>query len=428
MNQPLGSPELNRDCHCISVDRSALDEALRSMLDRAGLPGAQIELPGTLLAESPVFLSEGHLRAMSEVVRAVEAVTRTRAYRETVLARAPEQARFDHGPRGVLTSYDFHIDHTGPRLIEINTNAGGVLLNHYLASAQRACCPEVAAAMSAHPDLAGSESALLEMFRREWRAQRPSQPLRTIAIVDADPASQHLYPEFLLFQSLFTRHGLETVIADSTQLEIQRGRLFAADTPVDLVYNRLTDFYLTEPGSAALLEAYRNGLAVVTPSPHVYALYADKRNLSLLSDRKRLCELGVEPSFVETLSRSVPPTTPVSLQNAEQLWAERKRYFFKPTTGYASRGAYRGAKLTRRVWRDIVAGNYVAQRLVVPTERQLLIDGEPSTLKMDFRCVAYEGRVQQVSARLYQGQTTNLRTPGGGLATVFAIAEEQRAA
>jgi hypothetical protein len=35
--------------------------------------------------------------------------------------------------------------------------------------------------------------------------------------------------------------------------------------------------------------------------------------------------------------------------------------------------------------------------------------------------------VQQISARLYRGQTTNLRTPGGGLATVFAIAEEPRA-
>ena len=42
-------------------------------------------------------------------------------------------------------------------------------------------------------------------------------------------------------------------------------------------------------------------------------------------------------------------------------------------------------------------------------------------LKLDLRNYVYHGRVQLVSARLYQGQTTNFRTPGGGFAAVFSV-------
>jgi hypothetical protein len=37
------------------------------------------------------------------------------------------------------------------------------------------------------------------------------------------------------------------------------------------------------------------------------------------------------------------------------------------------------------------------------------------------RCFVYRGSVQLISARLYQGQTTNFRTPGGGFAPVFTV-------
>lgn len=40
-------------------------------------------------------------------------------------------------------------------------------------------------------------------------------------------------------------------------------------------------------------------------------------------------------------------------------------------------------------------------------------------LKFDLRNYIYNGAVQWVGARLYQGQTTNFRTPGGGFAPVY---------
>jgi len=40
---------------------------------------------------------------------------------------------------------------------------------------------------------------------------------------------------------------------------------------------------------------------------------------------------------------------------------------------------------------------------------------------MDVRLYTYDGKVLLTAARLYQGQATNLRTPGGGFAPVFVV-------
>jgi hypothetical protein len=46
------------------------------------------------------------------------------------------------------------------------------------------------------------------------------------------------------------------------------------------------------------------------------------------------------------------------------------------------------------------------------------VDGKETELKADIRNYTYAGAVQLVAARLWQGQTTNFRTPGGGFARV----------
>lgn len=42
-------------------------------------------------------------------------------------------------------------------------------------------------------------------------------------------------------------------------------------------------------------------------------------------------------------------------------------------------------------------------------------------MKLDVRLYAYNGAPLLMAARVYQGQTTNFRTPGGGFAPVFVI-------
>jgi len=410
---------LNRDCHCISVNKEALRKSLEAHLRDSGLPEQLLDAHSHLFADAPVFLWKGHIQLMDETIRAVEVIARNKSYRDAVLAAAPPSARQDFGPRGVFFGYDFHLGADGPSLIEINTNAGGALLNLYLAAAQQACCAEVITFFDGNIDFAGIENELIGMFKGEWQLQRPDEILRTVAIVDNEPAEQFLYAEFLLFQSLFERHGITAIVADPKDFTIRDGGLWVGEQRIDLVYNRLTDFYLQSSESACLPEAYEQGMAVFTPSPYLYALYADKRNLTLLSDSMRLKEFGIDDETIGTLKKSVPTTVVVTQDNADQLWKDRKQLFFKPVSSYGSRGAYRGAKLTRRVWENIVNSDYVAQAIVPPSERLLMINGEEKSLKLDIRCVTYDSKIQLLSARLYQGQTTNLRTEGGGLATVF---------
>ncbi len=411
--------ELNRSCHCIAVDPAKLQRSLESGPITAGVYAAMQREQPHLFSASPVFLARAHVDHMQAVIRAIESVIATAPFREWALGLAPEVARLDFGPRGAFLGYDFHLGLLGPQLIEINTNAGGGLLNAALARAQQACCTEVEAVLSGTCDPEALEQRFVDMFREEWRRQRGEAPLRRIAIVDEQPARQYLHCEFLLFRELFERAGLSAIIVDAADLERRGGRLWAGGEPVDMVYNRLTDFYLRQPENAALGGAYQAGEVVVTPNPRIYALYADKRHLTVLSDAALLRDWGIAPELIELLAASVPETRIVEAERREELWRERKRYFFKPAGGYGSKAAYRGDKLTRTVWESMPSQPYVAQRLVPPSQRTIRVDGEQRPLKLDLRNYVYAGEVQLVAARLYQGQTTNFRTPGGGFAPVF---------
>ena len=413
---------LNGECFCIGLDDAALRRALENEFGQPGLVELVQERCPYLFAARPVFVSDPHLQRMASVVRAVESVAALPAYREEVLARAPAIARHDPGgARSVFFGYDFHLDGDRLGLIEINTNAGGAMLNAVLARAQRACCPPIESLVPTSASVQALEQRIVAMFHNEWRLSGRTQPLQRIAIVDDTPQQQYLYPEFLLFRRLFERHGLQAVIADTSEFSWRYGALRHELGVIDLVYNRLTDFALGMPANAALREAYLQHAVVLTPHPRAHALYADKRNLALLTDPGSLDSLGVPAHTQETLLSNIPRTQLVSVAQAEQMWSDRRHLFFKPTAGYGGRAAYRGDKLTKRVWEEILAGDYVAQALVAPGQRVISDDEVRQVLKFDLRNYAYDGEIQWVAARLYQGQTTNFRTPGGGFAPVYSM-------
>ena len=271
-------------------------------------------------------------------------------------------------------------------------------------------------------DTAASFGAkVAQMFVEEWRRQGRTGRPRTIAIVDDAPEQQHLYPEFRLAKALLDAHGLDTVIADPAAFRIEDGQLTLGGQPIDLVYNRLVDFALADAGHAVLRTAYESGATVVSPNPHIHALLADKRNLALLSDVVQLRHWGLAPNALAALVAGVPLTVVVSQGQAEDLWARRRELFFKPAGGHGSKAAYRGDKLTHKVWAQILEGDYVAQTLALPSGRGVMVDGQRAHLKVDFRLYTYAGAVLLAAARLYQGQTTNMRTPGGGFAPVLTV-------
>jgi hypothetical protein len=392
---------LNRSCDCAVTDVARV---------RAGMDG---ETSPNLFSELPVFLDPAHFLQMQRLIRGVETVVNSTAWQDVVLESAPAIARKPVAHPGVFLGYDFHIGPAGPRLIEINSNAGGAFLNAAARDAQIACCDPARDYLRGLPTTRQLEDAMVAMFRREWTLARGDAPLRSIAIVDDDPAGQFLYPEFLLAKRAFESRGIAASIADASALRVEGGRVLVESTPVDLIYNRSTDFHFQNPGSDVLRQTYENDLAVVTPHPRAHALYANKRNLALLSDRDELAGLGVPPDIVEVLMRVVPATRPVK-RGDEGWWLDRKGWFFKPENGFGSRGTYRGDKMTRRVFGEIMKGEYIAQELTPAGARM--------NLKADIRCYAYAGEVQLMAARLYQGQTTNFRTAGGGFAAVYLAA------
>jgi hypothetical protein len=421
---PRSAEGLNRGCVCRPLDPARLRRELEAEPSLAGLHEDIARTRPHLFSATAAFMSRDHLSGIAAMIAAVESVVRLPSYQESALARAPRIAQLDPGPLGVFLGFDFHLTSGGPQLIEINTNAGGALLNTVLARSQQACCREMFTEFEPTADLKNLEKLFFDMFSEEWRRQRGEAVLGRVAIVDDNPCGQYLYPEMRLFERMLTRFGAEAVIADAGELVWREGRLWYGARTVDLVYNRLTDFYLEEPIHAGLRAAYEAGAVVVTPHPRAHALYADKRNLVNLSDEGTLEALGVPAEARAILLAGVPRTESVTPERAEVLWAERRKLFFKPAAGYGSKAAYRGDKLTRRVWQEILRGDYVAQALVLPSERRLEVDREETDLKLDVRAYVYNGAIQLVAARLYEGQTTNFRTPGGGFAPVFVVNAE----
>jgi len=408
---------LNRDCFCITLDSAGLEAAIRAEAPDEAVVSTLITTHPHLFAQAPVFLAASDLTAMAQVVAAIEAAAATPAYQDAVLAWAPVIARRDFGPRGAFMGYDFHLGESGPKLIEVNTNAGGAFLNAFLARAQVACCSEArTAARSAQME--DFEPAVWRMFLSEWESQRPAGALRTVAIVDDRPDAQYMFPEFLLAQRFFERRGLRALIADPGELSFTDGRLRCRGETVDLVYNRLVDFSLETEAHRVLREAYLADAVVLTPNPRNHALFADKRNLSILSDPVAVEALGLTAA---SHLLAVPRTRLLTAANADALWADRKHLFFKPAGGHGGKAVYRGDKITHGVWAAVQEGDYIAQELATPTERRIRVDGQVQSLKLDVRLYTYRGSPLLCAARVYQGQTTNFRTPGGGFAPVFIV-------
>jgi len=92
---------------------------------------------------------------------------------------------------------------------------------------------------------------------------------------------------------------------------------------------------------------------------------------------------------------------------------------FKPRAAFGSRTVYRGDKISHRKLEAIVADPaYVVQRRVDPGVVDVETIEGPQRMKFDVRAYAYRDEILLLGARVYQGQVTNLRSPGGGFSAI----------
>ncbi|ORJ56048.1 hypothetical protein [Geothermobacter hydrogeniphilus] len=364
----------------------------------------------TAISSHPAFISRQQLRQLLGCMRALYRLQACPAYRREVEVELPASARFDPGHDAVMMGYDFHLSDDGPRLIEVNTNAGGAMYAYF----------------AAHPDQIGKcpppgpfPRRLLETFWRDWRAFSDGQSPRPrrLVILDEKPEEQHLYPEMVCCRSLFIQAGLSCDIADPEELEASAEGVFLAGERVDFIYNRHCDFYLESEAMAGLRRAYLAGRICLSPHPRAYGLLADKRRMVLWSDPERLAGYGLRPEDRELIQCCVPRSRLLADLDPENAWSDRKKMIFKPVGRYGGKGVLSGRSITRKRFAVLPPAETLVQAEVPPS----MTDGGDERFKTDYRVFAYRDRAIGIAARLYRGQVTNLQTPGGGFARVELV-------
>lgn len=302
--------------------------------------------------------------------------------------------------RPLVLSYDVHPSPAGPVLIEINTNAGGVLTAIEAARQGNDCCADLQQGLL--------EARLLELFRRDLLGA-DAQQTGVVAIVDDQLATQALRPEMQALAKLIRPFAQDVRVLDAAEIEYRDGRLRHGDQAIDRLYWRSTDFLLAESAHADVRRAVREGTTVLAPSPGAYEAIADKRRFVEWSAQTELSR-DVESGLVFRLAE----TLPMAARSASDWYADRRDWVFKPISGYASRGVYVGKSVSRRKLDELPAAEYLAQRYAPHP----VIDRDGREWKYDVRFFADRGQVIGAAARVFHGQVVGLREPGSGFAPI----------
>ena len=202
--------------------------------------------------------------------------------------------------RPLILSYDVHPTAAGPVLIEVNTNAGGILTAIEAARHGNECCAEWERGLL--------EQRVLALFRRDLLGD-DAQSTGVVAIVDDQLASQALLAEMHALAALIRPHTRQVLVVDAAELAYSDRRLWHGDTAIERVYWRSTDFLLTDPTHAPIRRAMQEGTIVIAPTPEAYGAIADKRRLVDWSRQPELSRdetMGVVFRIAETSLLPIP--------------------------------------------------------------------------------------------------------------------------
>lgn len=353
-----------------------------------------------LVSPFTVGLPKSLLTEAQEGVAALFRLRENAAYQKFYAQELGALGLKDPGNKSICMSYDFHIDSDNHlKLIEVNTNASFLALGYEMYKSKKLAMPV--------SDFSFEE--LRANIETELKLNGHSGPSRNIAIIDEMPEQQRLYIEFLVYRELFTLWGWNPQILDYRAVDAGS---------FDFIYNRYTDFFLNNPESAALKKDFLEKRSCFSPNPYEYLLLADKQRMIDWSVPGQLESWGVNATDQKIIQAIVPPSLSLDIANKEEIWAQRKKYFFKPKRAYGSKQSYKGASISRKAFDEIAGHDFIAQEYVPASEQKFPTPEGEQSFKYDLRCYAYQGRLQLIVARLYQGQVTNLRTPLGGFACV----------
>ena len=388
--------------------------------------GNKSELP---LSKETFFLSQKNWQSIQEIVQAFYKLKESSIYQTALSKKIPEIAQEENRQNSPLMAYDFHIEgsshkvqdnshkaekdslkgssndsykdfwktqESSLKLIEINTNASAFLLSNLLYQSSFS---------------QGFENSLKELkkaFFTEWELFNPHKKTPKIVLIDENIESQKMRFEFFMYQDFFNSMGWKLEILDSKSLLTDdKAFLYTPQKEkIDFIYNRSTDFYFAN--HPKLKKAYQEKSCLILPQPRDYALLADKKRFL---DWQGLLQL-------ESMQKHLLKIKLFNEKNKEELWKDRKKYFFKIQQGYGGKLAYRGSSLSHKKKEELLKHESLAQEYSPPSS---LIDAQGQKWKVDLRAYTYKNQIQQLIARIYQGQLTNFKVKGSGFAKVKVL-------
>ncbi|MDX8403468.1 MAG: hypothetical protein R8K54_03565, partial [Mariprofundaceae bacterium] len=223
----------------------------------------------SIASETPIPISHSDFERMLAFARTIYRLKQHEPYVQQLENRLPETAKKMPDSAGMLMGFDFHLTDDGPKLIEINNNAGGLYIGPHAA-------PQITGSQwLPQPDIdelpGDIESRLLGMFPATWK---------NIAIVDENIEEQFMFPEMQAYAGLLERDGRQVFLASPEALQLGKDGLFFNQHRLDAIYNRHTDFYLDSDAMQHIRKAYMAGFVQLNPHPRSYALLGDKARMA----------------------------------------------------------------------------------------------------------------------------------------------------
>jgi uncharacterized circularly permuted ATP-grasp superfamily protein len=245
-----------------------------------------------------------------------------------------------------------------------------------------------------------SELDVMQDFRQRFHAEPLAhrQPLQqllldtyhawggsgtpTVAIVDFREAVT--MSEFVHLRDRFTAAGMPTVVADPDELRYENGRLYAGNTPIDLVYRRVLqhEFLARYDLNHPLVQAYADH-AVCVVNPFRTKPVHTKLIMALLSDEGGPAHALLDADERAAIAQHVPWTRYVHAGPTRYVGERvdlldfarrnRERLALKPNDDYGGAGVLLGWETDTATWERTLAAAqhapFVAQeRVPLPVE------------------------------------------------------------
>ena len=195
--------QLNQDCECIALNPADITTAF---LQRAAVPGMDNQLAARphLFANTVVFLAPDDITSMLNQIVTIEQVAALPGYQHAVATRTNTPPR-QETTRGITMGYDFHMTPDGPRLIEINTNAGGAFIAAYLSRQVETppACADDPLAFALRTLQATPPERLVSMFEAEWLLD-----LKQLQLLMTRPKNSSSTPTCCLHNNCLSLPGL----------------------------------------------------------------------------------------------------------------------------------------------------------------------------------------------------------------------------